>query len=158
MAPLDALKMMVKHYPGGHEVVAVRLGKTSEVLRKELAGAPGFKLGLNSALLINDLCIEAKSEHHMAFINSVTAHSGGYVQLPVIEMREPISLQRSMSDVIREMSDVSVATIEGDADGVISDNDLKRSMKEIEEARQALQRHEQAILSKHAAGKERAPQ
>ena len=43
-------------------------------------------------------------------------------------------------------------------DGVISDNDLKRSMKEIEEARQALQRHEQALLSKHAAGKERAPQ
>lgn len=158
MAPLDALKMMVKHFPGGQEVIALRLGKPEETLRKELAGAPGFKLGLNAALLINDLCMEAKSEHHMAFVNAITAQSGGFVQLPVLEMRETINLQRSMSDVIREMSDVSVATIEGDADGVISDNGLKRGLKEIEEARQALQRHEQALVSKHAAGKERAPQ
>lgn len=156
MAPLDALKMMVKHYPGGQEVIAIRLGKPEETFRKELAGAPGFKLGLTAALLINDLCMEAKSEHHMAFVNSVMAQSGGFVRLPVLEMSEPINLQRSMSEVIREMSDVSVATLESDADNSISDNELRRALKEIEEAREALQNHEQALIAKNAAGKRRA--
>jgi hypothetical protein len=39
MNSLDALRKMVDHYPGGRAAVALRLGKTDEVLRKELSGA-----------------------------------------------------------------------------------------------------------------------
>lgn len=156
MSSADALRRMVKHYPGGLDVVATRIGKPAETLRKELAGAPGFKLGQACAELISDMCIEARSEHCMAFVNAVANRAGGFIELPVLEMPEAACVQKSMSMVIREMSHVSMATIEGDADGVISDNDLQRNLREICEARQALQRHEQALRAKHAAGKQSA--
>lgn len=153
MTPEDSLKRMVKHYPGGIEVIAMRIGKPAETLRKELACAPGFKLGLSCATLISELCIEAKSEHCMAFVNALASKAGGFIELPVIDMAEPVNLQRSMGQVIREMSDVSMSTIEGDADGVFSDNDLAKSLKEIHEAYAALQAHELSLRAKNLAGK-----
>lgn len=153
MTPEDALRRMVKSYPGGLDVVALRVGKPAETLRKELACAPGFKLGLGTATLISDMCIEAQSDQCMAFVNAIAAAGGGYISLPVLDMPPSTCVQKSMSMVIQEMSHVSMATIEGDADGVISDNDLQRNLREICEARQALQQHEHALRLKHAAGK-----
>jgi len=153
MNDLDSLRLMVKHYPGGIEVMALRLGKTVEVLRKELAGAGGFKLGLLTAMTISELCIEADSENCRAFVNAVTASSGGFVRLPVREMASPACVQRSLAEVIKEFSDVSVSTIEVDADGVISDNDLARALPQIGEAREALQQLERSLREKNAAGK-----
>lgn len=158
MNDLDALRLMVKHFPGGADVVALRIGKSVEVLRKELAGAPGFKLGYLTATLIRDLCIEARSEHCMALTNVFCAGSGGFIELPVREMGAPVNVQKTMGDVVKEMSDVTVSTLEADADGVISDNDLKRSQREIGEAREALQKLELALIAKNAAGKHRAAQ
>ncbi|MDN8612762.1 phage regulatory CII family protein [Variovorax ginsengisoli] len=153
MNSLDALRKMVDHYPGGRAAIAVRLGKTDEVLRKELSGSHSHKLGMVDAETIAELCHDAKSEHRHALVNTLSTRSGGFISLPVFEMPGAANLQRTMSDVIREMSDVSISTIEGDADGVISDNDLSRSLKEIEEARTALQVHEVHLRSKNAAGK-----
>lgn len=153
MNSLDALRKMVDHFPGGRSAIAGRLGKTDEVLRKELSGAQSHKLGLVDAQAIVELCNEAKSEHCHALINTLAGTSGGFIQLPVIDMDRVPNLHRSMADVIREMSDVATSTIEGDADDVISDNDLKRSLKEIEDARTALQVHEMHLRSKNAASK-----
>lgn len=149
MNDLDALRLMVKHFPGGLEVVALRIGKTPEVLRKELGGAPGFKLGLASALLISELCIEAGSEHCRALVNVVTASSGGFVRLPVVEMREPVCINKTVSDTVREMSDVTAATLLANADNNISDNDLKTTLKEIGEAREALQKLERTLIDRN---------
>lgn len=153
MTETDALRLMVKHFPGGLEVMALRLGKTVETLRKELAGAPGFKLGLVTAMMISELCIEANSEHCRTFVNVVAASGGGFVRLPVVEMTDPLCVQKSMSAVVREMSDVTVATLEGDADDSISDNELKRAVREISEAHEALQKLERSLIAKNAAGK-----
>ena len=37
MTPKDALRKMVKAHPGGYVAMAARIGKTPEVLRKELS-------------------------------------------------------------------------------------------------------------------------
>lgn len=153
MNPQDALRQMAKAYPGGYESLAPRVGKTAEVLRKELSGDPKFKLGLATSLLISELCIEAKCAHSMDFVNAVAADSGGFVRLPVVEMVVPACVHRSISSVTSELSHVVTATLDGDADGHISDNDMAHIQKEIADARAALQQLEQAVEAKHAAGK-----
>lgn len=153
MNPQDALRQMAKAYPGGYESLAPRVGKTAEVLRKELSGDPKFKLGLATSLLISELCIEAKCAHSMDFVNAVAADGGGFVRLPVIEMSEPFSVNRSISTVTTELSHVVSAALEGDADGHISDNEMARIQKEVAEALAALQQLTRAVEAKHAAGK-----
>ncbi len=152
MNSLDALRKMVDHYPGGRPVMAARLGVTDEVLRKQLSGAATHKHGVIDALQISDMCIEAGSEHCYEFVNAVAGRCGGFVKLPVVDMARP-TLQQCVIDAIREMSDVTTAALEGDADGVISDNDRDRIGKEIAEARAALNAVELATRRKHAAGK-----
>lgn len=152
MNSLDALRKMVDHYPGGRPVMAARLGVTDEVLRKQLSGAASHKHGLIDALQISDMCIEAKSEHCYAFVNAVSGRCGGFVQLPVVDMAR-LNLQQSAITAVREVSDVLTATLESDADGVISDNDMCRISKELAEARAALNEIELAARRKHAAGK-----
>lgn len=158
MNDLDALRLMVKHFPGGLEVVALRIDKPAETLRKELGGAQGFKLGLSTAMMISELCIEARSEHCRAFVNVVTASSGGFVRLPVVEMREPACINKTVSDTVREMSDVTAATLLANADNNISDNDLKATLKEIGEAREALQKLERALITRNTQDKPGAVQ
>ena len=153
MTPQDALRQMAKAYPGGYESLAPRVGKTPEVLRKELSGDPKFKLGLSTSLLISELCIEVKSAHCFDFVNAAAADGGGFVRLPVVEMAAPVCVHRSISSVTTELSHVVTATLDGDADGHISDNDMASIGKEIADARAALQQLEQAIEAKHAAGK-----
>lgn len=149
MNDLDALRLMVKHFPGGLEVIALRVGKPTETLRKELAGAQGFKLGYLTVTLIRDLCIEAGSEHCLALTNVFCAGSGGFVRLPVVEMREPVCINKTVSDTVREMSDVTAATLLANADNNISDNDLKATLKEIGEAREALQKLERTLIDRN---------
>jgi hypothetical protein len=149
---LDALRMMVDHYPGGRAVLAVRLGKTDEVLRKELSGAPSHKLGLMDAVRISDMCIEARTEHCHAFMNSLAGSCGGFIQLPVVDM-ESTNLEHKLTEAVREFADVTISTLEANADGVISDNDEKRIRKEIGEVRAALNHLELSVRRKNAAGK-----
>lgn len=153
MNPLSALKLMVDHHPLGLEGIALLVNKSPKTVGHELRGDPGFKMGVVDACIISADCIARNSPNCHAYANAVAAQCGGFIELPVIDMADLGNVQRTMSDVIREMSDVSTSTIEGDADGAISDNDLAKSLKEINEARAALQRHEQAMRQKNAAGK-----
>ena len=156
MNSLDALRKMVDNYPGGRAAMALRLGKTDEVLRKELSGAQSHKLGVTDAETINSLCRDANSEHRAAYANSVTSTSGGLFRLPVVDMISPaavVNLQSFSAAVMRETADVAVSVAEGEADGNFSDNDLRSGMKEVEEARDALQRLEDAMRARHAACK-----
>lgn len=150
----DALKLMVKTFPGGNDSVAIRIGKNPETLRKELSGTdPKFKLGEATAQMISDLCVESKSPNCMAYVNAVNSGSGGFVRFPLLETQPAISLHKGLAEIVQEMSHVVTAVTESDADDVISDNDLQRTLREMEEARSALQALEQAVRTKHAAGK-----
>lgn len=153
MTPQDALRHMAKNYPGGYESLSPRLGKTPEVLRKELSGDVKFKLGLATATLISELCIEANSPHCHDFVNAIAADGGGFIRLPVIEMSEVACIHRSISSVTTELSHVVTATLESEADGVISDNDLVRIQKEAAEALAAIQQLIQSVEAKNKAGK-----
>ena len=154
MTPQDALRQMAKNYPGGYESLAPRLGKTKEVLRKELSGDPQFKLGLETSLLISELCVDAATPHCQDFVNAVSADHGGFVRLPVIEMSAVACVHRSISSVTTELSHVVTATLESEADGVISDNDLVRIQKEAAEALAAIQQLIQSVEAKNKAGKQ----
>lgn len=155
MSPLSALKLMVQHYPGGRDAMATLLGKSGETIRQELGGYPGFKMGVVDACVISEACIAVKSEHCHAYANAVASNCGGYIQLPVVEMREPVNVQKTLSTLVRELSDVTTATLTADADGVISANEHKAVLREIAEAYEALQKLEKDVNAKHAASKPR---
>ncbi|MEN5181747.1 phage regulatory CII family protein [Comamonas testosteroni] len=150
MTPIDALRQMAKAYPGGYESLAPRVGKTAEVLRKELSGDPKFKLGQETASLISDICIAENSPHCFGYVNAVASDGGGFIRLPVREMKEPECINRSISAVTLELSHVVTATLEGNADNFFSDNDRDRALKEIGDAREALQALENVVMTKHA--------
>lgn len=141
---------MVDHYPGGREAVALRLGKTEETLRKELSGVPTHKLGVIDAETIVALCRDAGGEFRAAYAASVARCSGGYFTLQALDLSEAISLQLSSAEVMRETSDVAMVTAKAEGKGGISDNSLRAVLLEIEEAHEALRRHERALRAKHA--------
>lgn len=153
MSPLSALKLMVQHHPLGRDGIANLLGKTSETLRQELGGYPGFKMGVIDACVISEACIAVQSEHCHAYANAVASNCGGFIQLPVIEMREPVNVQKTLGVAVKEFSDVTIATLTADATGSISDNAHKTVKREIAEAYAALQKLEHELDAKHAAGK-----
>ena len=154
MSPLDALRLMVEHYPGGRASFAPRMNICDEVLRKKLAGTGDHALKLSEATLINQMCGELRTPHCEAYATAVAGDQGDVLRLAVPQAEPgPVNLQRTMSDVIKEMSDVATSTIAADFDGVISDNDLAAGLREIDEARAALQLHERALRTKNAAGK-----
>ena len=138
MNSLDALRLMVDAYPGGREAVALRRGKSPEVLRKELAGAPGFKLGVVDACAIAAMCAEVGSEHAEAYALAVAAHAGTQVvPLPRREDAGSDVVQRA-SAIVKEVSDVMSSVALALADGAVSRNDLNAIEKEAAEASAAI--------------------
>ena len=147
----DALNLMVRHVKGGIAAVALHIGKPEETLRKEISGKDAkFKLGAITAQMISDYCMEEGSQHCNAYIQAVAPCGVEMLRLPVVDMAS-LCTNRTMSEVIKEMSHVSMATIEANADNHISDNDLRKALQECQEAREAINRHEQTLKACHAA-------
>lgn len=145
----DAINLMVRHAKGGIAAVALHIGKPEETLRKEISGKdPKFKLGAITAQMISDYCLEEGSHHCGAYVQAIAPHGVEMLRLPAVGTTE-LCTSRTMSEVIKEMSHVSMVTIEAGADGHISDNDLRRSLQECQEAREAINRHEQALTERH---------
>ena len=151
----DALKLGVRHYPGGLEVIAVRIGKPEETLRKELSGNdPKFKLGLTTAMLISDLLIEAKSAYCYAFVNAIHGAAGRLLELPVHEMPpEKQDLHADSAVLLKECSDVIGAVTAALADGQISDNERKAIGRELSELLAQIQVVERDVRANNEAGK-----
>lgn len=156
MNPLSAVRLMVKHHPGGLDFFASLLGSSSEVLRKQLAGAQGFKLGVVDACLISEACIAASSEHCHAYANAVAASCGGFVKLPVYEVAGVEALRTDLVAVVKEASDVLTSGTAGIADGHVSDNDYKEITRQLHELMEAAQRMTADLDAAHKAGKLRA--
>jgi len=152
MSPLSALKLMVQHYPGGRDAMATLLGKTSETIRQELGGYPGFKMGVVDACVISEACIAVQSEHCHAYANAVASNCGGFIQLPVVEMREPVNINKSLGVAVKEFADVTVATLTAEAGGY-SDNHRKVFLREAAEAIAALQKVINDVEVMNAASK-----
>jgi hypothetical protein len=139
MNSLDALRKMVDHYPGGRAAVAARLGKTDEVLRKELSGATSHKLGVVDATMIAEMCADAHSQHASAFANGLAALTGAFVALPVREMVGKQDLRQDAAALLKEGTDVLQALTVALADEAISDNELQTLEREVGDVFEKLQ-------------------
>lgn len=129
---LDSVRLMARHYPGGTDALAVRLAKSPEVLRKELAGAKGFKLGADDAAEISAMCAEARTEHALGFITAWAQRSGCFV-IPIPPMDgSPVNSEavHKMADMARESAELLAETSRSLADGRVSDNELERVKRE----------------------------
>ncbi|WP_054074952.1 phage regulatory CII family protein [Comamonas testosteroni] len=153
MSTLDALRRGVDNYPGGREVVAVRIGKTGEVLRKELSGAASHKLGAVDALTIARIACEEGRPHCYDYASLVAQECGGRFELVTEAATEAPSPVAKVSRLVLETSHVTSAVIEAMQDGVISDNELAQIEREIAEAEEVLRKLRQAARAVNAAGK-----
>lgn len=153
MSALDALRRGVDHFPGGRAVVAVRLGKTDEVLRKELSGASSHKLGAVDALTIASLLRDAGMPHCYDYAAYVAGESGGRFDLLDAGRSVAASPVDKVSKLVLETSHITSAVIEAMQDGVISDNELAQIEREIAQAEEVLRKLRQAARAVNAAGK-----
>lgn len=153
MSTLDALRRGVDNYPGGREVVAVRIGKTGEVLRKELSGAASHKLGAVDALTIARMACEEGRPHCYDYAAMVAQECGGRFELVTEQVGESVSPVAKVSRLVLETSHVTSAVIEAMQDGVITDNELAQIEREIAEAEEVLRKLRQAARAVNDAGK-----
>ncbi|MFD2755986.1 phage regulatory CII family protein [Comamonas terrae] len=151
MNSLDALRRMVASYPGGRTALAARMGKSDEVLRKELSGASAHhKMGLADAEEIAAMCHEVGSPEAHA-LGTVFSFKAGMLTLPVIDMAKGrLCLSTTTADAVREAADVLLAVTRSKADGNVSDNDKRDVLREIGEAVVALQAVAVALVAEHA--------
>ena len=158
MSALDALRRGADNAPGGRAAIAVRLGKSDEVARKELSGAASHKLGAVDALAIARIACEAGTPHCYDYAAYVAHECGGRFEL----LQEPVagaaSPMTKISKLVLETSHVTGAVIAAMQDGVISDNELAQIEREIAEAEEVLRKLRQAARAVNTAGKpQRAP-
>uniref|UniRef100_C5CJM6 Transcriptional regulator n=1 Tax=Variovorax paradoxus (strain S110) TaxID=543728 RepID=C5CJM6_VARPS len=149
----DALRLMIDNYPGGRAVIAARLGKTEEVLRKETCGSPSHKHGLNDAVTISDMCIEAQSPHCYAFVTAISAPVGRFIELPVRDMAAKQDLRNDAAGLVKEGTDVLLELNAALADEEISDNELSRIEREALEVFERTQSVIRGARARHAASK-----
>jgi hypothetical protein len=150
MNPLSALRLMVRHHPDGLEGMALKLGMSAEVLRKQLSGEGEgrFKLGVVDACIISEECIKANSPHARAFVNNVCTTSGGFVELPVRE-GQGADIHGSAAGLVKECSDVVGAVADAMRDGALSDNDRKAIEKELREVLEQVQDVQGDVAAEH---------
>jgi hypothetical protein len=152
MNAIDAIRLMVKHHPGGVDALAAQCGKSPETLRKEIADAAGYKLGVADACVISEACIRASSPHCHAYANAVAVNCGGFVQLEVREMTPAANIHSEAASLMKECADVATTIAEGMADGSLSPNDIKRTDKELAELLEQIQRVQAAVMAQAARG------
>jgi len=158
MSALDALRRGADNAPGGRATIAVRLGKSDEVTRKELSGAASHKLGAVDALAIARIACEAGTPHCYDYAAYVAHECGGRFELLQETVAGAASPMTKISKLVLETSHVTGAVIAAMQDGVISDNELAQIEREIAEAEEVLRKLRQAARAVNTAGKpQRAP-
>lgn len=154
---LDAARRSVRHYPGGVDAVASRLGKSPSTLEKELRAAPGYKLGAIDAAEIAAMCREVGAEHYEAYPTAVADTVGAELHfLPRLGDEQSLTHLRA-AEVMRECADVVSCAAMADADQVVTDNELRefeQQLGELVRAGQQLRRH---MHARNAAAKARKP-
>jgi hypothetical protein len=152
----DAIRLMVRHYPGGTAAVALFLAKSPNTLEKELRGESTHKLGLVDACIISSRCIELGTQHCRAYVNAVAAECGGFVQLQVRDDMPRQDLRVDLAMMLKEASDTISVITAALADDRLSDNERRAAEREIGEMLESIQRVQQGIRSVHAASKPKA--
>ena len=91
MDVLDSVRRAVRHYPGGLDAVALRLGKSPSTLEKELRAAPQYKLGAMDAAEIAAMCTQLGTPHALDYPTRLAEHCGATL-LPLPQGLQPDSI------------------------------------------------------------------
>lgn len=141
---LDSIRRAVRHYPGGVDAVAPRLGKSPSTLEKELRAAPQYKLGAVDAAEIAVMCVEHGSGFGLEYPTRLAEAVGcTLLQLPDSGRAMDQVTAQAVADLMREFADVVTSATTADADGEISRNEMlaiERQWAELVGAGQALLR------------------
>lgn len=139
MNPVDAIRLMARHYPGGIDALAVLCGKSPETLRHEIGGNDHrYKLGVTDACTISEACLAIGSPHARTFVNAINSNCGGFVKLEVRDMASG-DIHGAAAGLVKECSDVVSAVAEAMRDGSISANDKKSIERELRELLEQIQ-------------------
>lgn len=150
---LDSLRRAVRHYPGGLDAVAVRLGKSPSTLDKELRGATQYKMGADDAAEIAAMCIELGSPHAADYPTRVAEAVGGTLLLLPMgphPLRDELTTE-GLANLMREFSDVVSAAAQADADGEISRNEMANVHQQWAELVASGQQFMRHLEAKHEA-------
>lgn len=144
MNTCDALRQMVREYPGGAEALLPRIapGKSLQVFEKELRGtSPGHKMCQSVAATIAELCTELGLPSASAYASAVARRSGGTFK-PAASSgpAAPWGVLGDLNAVLTEFSDVVRVVSDAGVDGDYSLNELRRIEREAGEAQLALQK------------------
>lgn len=128
MSPLQAARLSAEDYIHGEvQGMALMLGKSHETLRKELAGAPGYKLGLMDAIRI----MTRSGDFRIA--DAIEAELGRYA-MPLPEAIPRPGDHRQLADHLvclsKEFGDVLQEAAARAADFDVSDNDVRAIAKQ----------------------------
>lgn len=150
---LDSVRRAVRHYPGGCEAVAARLGKSPSTLEKELRAAPQYKLGAVDAAEIAAMCVELGTPHALDYPTRLAEAVGGtLLLLPSADGADGDALTAlALAELVREFSDVVSAVAAADADGEISRNEIVQVRAQWAELVAKGQQCMQLLEAKHSA-------
>ena len=146
----DAVRRMVRNYPGGLKALAARLDKSDSTLDKEIRGAHGFKLGLQEAHEIAVMCVDAGSAHAMDLMN-LMAQATHHVLLPLPEAATGGMTLERLGKLMHECGDLVAVVTKAKADGKVCDNELKLCTAQFAELMAAGQSLMQALKENNAA-------
>lgn len=153
MNVLDALRLMVRDYPGGLDAVAVRLGKSPSTLEKELRAAQGYKFGVLDAGAVTEMCHEMCVASAAAYVTAAAASCGAAVSLaPSAAIPDERELVAQTGKLLRDVADVVTAVVQAGGDGRVSLNELRAVEREGREALLSLQALVAAIERLHQEG------
>ena len=151
MDVLDSVRRAVRHYPGGLDAVALRLGKSPSTLEKELRAAPQYKLGAMDAAEIAAMCTQLGTPHALDYTTRLAEHCGATL-LPLPQGLQPDSITAgAVAGLMRELADVVGAVAAADTDGEISANELKSIQLQWAELVGSGQQLMLALEAKHEA-------
>ena len=144
---LNAARELMRDYPGRGAAMAQRLGKASDTLRHEVAGAPGYKLGIEDAVEMTLIAQESVHPNPLGVLNAFAADCGCMViNLPKAGAVDIGSCMAKFSQMAKEFSDLAVEISKDVPDGDVSDNDLKRILTEGDELISAWQVLRRALV------------
>lgn len=153
MNVLDSVRCAVRHYPGGVDAVALRLGKSPSTLEKELRAAQQYKLGAEDAAEIAAMCVQVGSPFAADYPTRLAEAVGGTLLLlpgSALAPRDELTAE-GLAKLVREFSDVVSAAAQADADGEISQREMANVRQQWAELVASGQRFMQHLETKHEA-------
>jgi hypothetical protein len=151
MSVLDAMRQVVKSYPGRVEAMAQRMGKNPATLRHEVSGAPGYKLGAEDLGEMTNFAQEAKQDNALLALSRLAENCGQMlVPLPLANPVVDDDCMLRLADSAREFGELCKEVAGDLADGKITNNELARIDRECGELIASVYAMREAVARRNA--------